>query len=127
MLASIILLGAALLAPADTTAKKNLAAHRLAPGQAAPAIDGRLDDAVWAQAPAATDFVQAEPDAGQPASQRTEARFVYDGGAVYVAMRAYDTAPDSIASQLARRDAGDIYSDWVHVAIDSYHDRRSAY
>jgi hypothetical protein len=127
MLTSIILLGAALLAPADTTAKKNLAAHRLAPGQAAPAIDGRLDDAVWAQAPAATDFVQAEPDAGQPASQRTEARFVYDGGAVYVAMRAYDTAPDSIASQLGRRDAGDIYSDWVHVAIDSYHDRRSAY
>jgi hypothetical protein len=47
--------------------------------------------------------------------------------ALYVAIRAWDTAPDSIASQLARRDATGIFSDWVDVIIDSFHDRRSAY
>lgn len=38
-----------------------------------------------------------------------------------------DAHPDSIAAQLARRDPTGIYSDWVHVGIDSYHDRRTAY
>jgi hypothetical protein len=127
MFTGILLLGAALLAPADTTPVKTLAAHRLAPGEAAPVLDGRLDDAVWAQAPVAGDFVQTKPTAGQPATERTEARIVYDAGAVYVAMRAYDNAPDSIAAQLGRRDAGGIYSDWLHVVLDSYHDRRTAY
>ena len=127
MLTEILLIGAALAAPADTTQRKTTAAYRLAPGEAAPAIDGSLDDAVWAKAPVATDFVQQYPDAGRPSTQRTEARIVCDDGAVYVAFRAHDTAADSIAAQLARRDASGIYSDWLHVALDSYHDRRSAY
>ncbi|HEU4882033.1 MAG TPA: DUF5916 domain-containing protein [Longimicrobium sp.] len=127
MFTELLLLGATLVAPADTVPAKTLAAHRLAPGEAAPVLDGRLDDAAWAQAPAAGDFVQSKPHAGQPATERTEARVVYDGGAVYVAMRAYDDAPDSIAAQLGRRDAGGIYSDWLHVVFDSYHDRRTGY
>jgi hypothetical protein len=28
---------------------------------------------------------------------------------------------------LARRDASGIYSDWIHLIIDSYHDRRTAF
>jgi hypothetical protein len=92
-----------------------------------PVLDGRLDDDVWRRAPVATDFVQRSPDPGQPSAQRTEARVAYDDDAIYVAIRAYDTAPDSIASQLARRDAVGIFSDWVDVIIDSFHDRRSAY
>ncbi|HSJ07923.1 MAG TPA: DUF5916 domain-containing protein [Longimicrobiales bacterium] len=94
---------------------------------AAPVIDGRLDDEVWQQAPAAADFRQLRPRPGEMASQRTQAWVAYDDEAVYVAIRAHDTAPDSIASQLARRDATGIYSDWVDVIIDSFHDRRTAY
>ena len=51
----------------------------------------------------------------------------YDADAVYVAIRAFDTAPDSIASQLGRRDATGIVSDWVQVIFDSYHDRRTGF
>jgi hypothetical protein len=32
-----------------------------------------------------------------------------------------------IAAQLARRDATGIYSDWLHVMVDSYHDRRTSF
>ena len=39
----------------------------------------------------------------------------------------HDSHPDSIAAQLARRDASGIFSDWVHVIIDSYHDRRTSF
>jgi hypothetical protein len=94
---------------------------------AAPVIDGRLDDEVWQRAPVATDFLQRNPRPGEPATERTEARVAFDHDAVYVAIRAYDSAPDSIASQLARRDATGLFSDWLDVIIDSYHDRRTAY
>ena len=43
-----------------------------------PSIDGRLDEAVWQQAPVMTGFTQREPSAGQPASERTEVRVIFD-------------------------------------------------
>lgn len=92
----------------------------------APSIDGLLDEADWATATAATDFVVFQPNEGEAPSQRTEARVLYGDEAVYVGIRAFDTSPDSIESRLARRDE-DPHSDWVDVVIDSYHDRRTAF
>jgi hypothetical protein len=90
-------------------------------------IDGRLDDAAWQQAPVASDFTQSYPNPGQKPTDRTEVRVLYDNDALYVGVRMYDAHPDSIAAQLARRDASGIYSDWLHLIIDSYHDRRTAF
>jgi hypothetical protein len=52
----------------------------------------------------------------------TEVRVAYDAHALYVGVRNFDTAPDSIAQQLGRRDADDIYADWFFVGFDSYGD-----
>lgn len=90
-------------------------------------IDGRLDEPVWGEAAPATGFTQFLPNPGAPPSQHTEARVLYDDETLYVGMRMYDTAPDSIAAQLARRDALGIYSDWAHVLIDSYNDNRTGF
>jgi hypothetical protein len=125
MLSLLLVSATVLTAPADSA--RTLAAHRLAPTESPPAIDGRLDDDVWTAAPVGGDFVQQRPNPGDPASQRTEVRVAYDDAAVYVAVRAFDTAPDSIAAQLGRRDATGLYSDWIHVVFDSYFDRRSGY
>ena len=93
---------------------------------APPAIDGRLDEAAWDRVEAVSDFVQMRPDPGAPATARTEARVLFDDDAVYIGMRMLD-APDSIAAQLVRRDASGTFTDWAHVMIDSYHDRRTAF
>ncbi|MFL5539536.1 MAG: DUF5916 domain-containing protein [Longimicrobiaceae bacterium] len=93
---------------------------------APPVLDGRLDDAAWAGAPAATGFVQRRPNAGAAATAPTEVKVLYTPGALYVAARMSDR-PDSIAAQLARRDASSIYSDWAFVLLDSDNDSRSAY
>jgi hypothetical protein len=91
-------------------------------------LDGRLDDAAWQTAAFARDqFTQSWPNPGQPGTEATEVRVLYDDDAIYVGMRMFDSRPDSIAAQLARRDAQGIYSDWAHVIIDSYHDRRTAF
>lgn len=90
-------------------------------------IDGRLDETAWSTAVPAGDFTQSYPKIGAPTTDLTEVRVLYDDDALYVGVRMFDSHPDSIAAQLARRDASGIYSDWLHVVIDSYHDRRSAF
>lgn len=94
---------------------------------AAPVLDGRLDDPAWKIAEVSGDFTQREPNAGAPATVRTEARVVYDDDAVYVAMRMYDPDPKSIMSTLTRRDDISIASDRAGVYIDSYNDHRTAF
>jgi hypothetical protein len=123
-------LGAQLAKPAaaqdtaNTYARKSLHAVRLA--GTTPAIDGRLDEAVWSMAPAGSDFIQMRPAPGKPSAQRTEVRFAYDDDAIYVGVRLHDTRPDSVVGQLSRRDQ-EVYSDWVYICLDSYYDRRTGF
>ncbi len=89
-------------------------------------LDGRLDDTAWRSAELASDFVQQRPTPGAPASERTEARVLFDASALYIAMRLFDDQPDSLLAPLGRRDS-EAYGDWAHVIIDSYHDRRTGF
>ncbi|HEU4879501.1 MAG TPA: DUF5916 domain-containing protein, partial [Gemmatimonadaceae bacterium] len=108
----------------DTTSRRVAQASRRT---GAIVIDGKLDDAAWAAAAPSSGFIQAYPTPGAPAVDPTEVRVVYDDQALYVAIRMHDSHPDSIAAQLARRDASGIYSDWAHLIVDSYRDRRTAF
>ncbi len=89
-------------------------------------FDGFLNDAVWADAPAATHFTQRFPNDGRPASQPTEVRLLYTDEAIYIGIMAYDSSPDSIMAPLFRRD-GNQTSDWVRIGFDSYNDHRTAF
>jgi hypothetical protein len=115
--------GARLAAPRGSDARRSLSA---APTTERIVVDGRLLERAWRDAPVAADFVQQRPSPGRPSSQRSEARVIYDGNALYVAMRLFDTHPDSVTAALGRRDY-DAVSDWAHVLIDSYFDRRTAF
>ena len=111
----------------QTSQSRTVPVLRAERAQSAIHIDGRLDDPAWEKATPATAFTQSYPDVGAAPTQKTEARILYDNEALYVGVRMFDTKPDSIAAQLARRDASGIYSDWLHLVIDSYHDRRSGF
>jgi hypothetical protein len=89
-------------------------------------LDGRLDDPAWHQATPVTRFTQRVPREGDPASESTEVRILYDDGALYVGARLYDSAPDSVVALLARRDRL-VAADRFTVYIDAYHDRRSGF
>jgi hypothetical protein len=89
-------------------------------------VDGRLDDAAWQGAAVADGWVQRRPTAGEAPWQQSEARLLHDEAALYVGIRLFDTAADSIVAPLARRDA-ELVSDWVYVLIDSNEDRRTAF
>lgn len=106
-------------------ARRSVAAVRLT--AAAPRLDGVLSDDAWRLAPPAASFVQRSPDPGAPATLRTEARILFDNAALYVGVRMFDPHPDSIAAPVGRRDLEGVSSDWAHVIIDSYNDRRTAF
>ena len=89
-------------------------------------IDGVLDEPVWQSANPTTTFHQRDPEPGAPGHQKTEIRVAFDDDAIYLGARMYDTAPDSIVAQLARRDVS-IAADRVSFYLDPFHDRRTGY
>ena len=99
--------------------KKRISAVRIT---TPPKIDGVPDEAVWQDAPAATDFIQNEPYNGDPASQKSDVRILYDDDALYIGAVLYDTSPDSILREFSKRDAGEVNADYFAVNINPYND-----
>ena len=134
------LLGALLLCAAPAAAQQ-ATTHDDAPvgGSAAPLvldarartgeirIDGTLDEPAWQDAHVATGFVQAEPEETAPATHDTEVRLLIDEDAIYVSARMWDAHPDSIGSQLVRRDEQGAHYDWFGFSLDPNHDLRTGY
>lgn len=84
-------------------------------------LDGRLDDASWAAVEPARDFRQQEPRDGEPATQQTEVRILFDEEALYLGARMFDSLGASgVRGRLVRRDQW-TESDWIQVIFDTYH------
>ena len=112
-----------------------LSARRV--GSAEIHVDGRLDEPAWSLAPLARGFRQREPREGQPASEDTEVRVLYDATNLYVGVHARDREPQRVIARILQRDklmqagglderhdfAGD---DAVAILLDTFRDRRNA-
>lgn len=89
-------------------------------------LDGVLDEAVWQQAPVATDFIQNRPNPGPHEKHPTEVRILYDDANLYIGAVMHDVAQDSIMRELSPRDdAGN--TDFFGVFLDTYHDKINGY
>lgn len=91
-----------------------------------PEMDGFLNDEQWTLAHPTSDFIQRDPDEGQPASERTEVRVLYDDEAIYIGAMMHDRQPEQIVARLTRRD-NIVESDRFAVFIDSFHDHQTCY
>ncbi|HEY7923259.1 MAG TPA: DUF5916 domain-containing protein [Vicinamibacteria bacterium] len=87
-------------------------------------LDGRLDEAAWQAAPVADGFLQRDPDQGQPASEPTELRLLFDDHALYAGVRLRDAAANLISRQLSRRDTVP-EADSFALYLDPQHDHRT--
>ncbi len=100
---------------------------RVARVDSAPVIDGRLDDAVWAQAGVITDFHQIRPGDGTPPSEPTAVYLVYTDDALYIGARMYDSEPDRIAAPTMRHGQGLGDDDRLVVILDPFNTGRGGY
>ena len=92
-------------------------------------LDGQLDEAVYQDVPAITDFVQLMPVEGAPATEKTEAWIMFDDTNVYVSARIWDSAPESewIANEM-RRDTNQLrQNDTFAAFFDTFYDRRNGF
>jgi len=93
----------------------------------APRVDGRLDDPIWQQARPERGFRRDLPSDGNPATQETEVRVVYDREALYIGARMFDDRPELVSRRLNRRDSFENVNDVFFALIDSYHDHRTQF
>jgi hypothetical protein len=122
------------VAAAQGSGEPSLRAVRV---EAAVRVDGVLDEAGWGLAEAATGFRQREPREGEPATEATEVRVLYDATTLYVGVVARDREPERVIGRILQRDrlllsrmdnqatwAGD---DGVAILLDPFHDQRNAF
>lgn len=87
-------------------------------------LDGELDDVAWSLADVQGNFIQSVPFNGEPATEKSEVRILYDNDAVYVGAMLYDSSPDSIRRGLGIRDCqdDDIDAELFVVELNPYND-----
>ena len=95
--------------------------------EVAPILDGSLDEPAWQQAAPFGGFTQAEPLAGQLASEDTEVRILYDDEFIYVGVINYDSRPDQLLVTDSRRDANLSDTDSFQMIFDTYLDRQNGF
>ena len=100
-------------------------AHRI---DTPPAIDGEvISDELWKTIPPIDGFIQTKPNAGYPATEKTEVRIGYDATTFYLSVICYDTEPEKLVVSDARRDATLDNTDSFLFILDTYHDRQNGF
>src|ERR1700741_2227719 len=83
-------------------------------------LDGIPNEESWNAVEWGGDFTQWMPNEGQPPSQQTNFKILYDEKFLYIAYRCHDLAADSIDKRMGRRD--EFPGGWVEINIDNYYD-----
>jgi hypothetical protein len=90
-------------------------------------IDGQLDEAMYTTVTPVSDFIQTEPAAAEPATERTEVWISFDSDNVYVSVRARESQPDRMIVNEMRRDSGNLtQNEHFGFALDTFYDRRNS-
>ena len=90
-------------------------------------IDGVLDEPIWQNVEPIRQLYQIQPDQGDPATEESEVRIMYDGKKLYFGFIFYDSEMDKIVANDMRRDSSGLRSnDYGFLLLDTYNDRRNA-
>ena len=90
-------------------------------------IDGVLDEPIWQNVEPIRQLYQIQPDQGDPATEQSEVRIMYDGKKLYFGFIFYDSEMDKIVANDMRRDSSGLRSnDYGFLLLDTYNDRRNA-
>jgi hypothetical protein len=101
-------------------------AHRLAAGEKI-VLDGNLDEPAWQRAALLDQFWVLAPQDNIAAKVRTEARFAFDGHALYVGVRAFDPDMRELRAPFARRDNVLRDQDMIVLNVDPVGNRKFAH
>ena len=90
-------------------------------------IDGRLDEQAWQNAAPIRQLFQIQPNEGEPMTQPSEVRILYDAKKLYFGFIFFDSEIDKLVANEMRRDSSGLRSnDYGFLLLDTYNDRRNA-
>jgi hypothetical protein len=89
-------------------------------------IDGELSEEEWNTAKIASDFIQSSPNVGNPASQKTEVRILYDDFNIYIGAKCYDDM-SKVSHVLSQRDDFNSNTDYFTFIVDTYNDDQNGF
>ncbi len=90
-------------------------------------IDGLLNEAEWSLAKPSPKFVEIEPAQGNPATEATEVKVLYNRQYLYFGIFAHDSlGTKALRSTDFKRDFDDKSRDLVSIAFDCFNDKRNA-
>lgn len=86
-------------------------------------IDGKDDEPAWNNAELLTGFTQYEPANGLASAFTSQVKLLFDNEGLYVFANLIDSYPDSISTELGKRDSdNDINSDWFSIDLCPFDD-----
>ena len=92
-------------------------------------LDGVLDEEVYTREAPFGGLIQVAPNAGAPATERSDIWITYDDHNIYLSCRCYDASPpaDWIVNELRRDTGGLRNNEHIGVLFDTFYDRRSGF
>ena len=89
-------------------------------------IDGKLDEAIFKDVPAVSDFIQNDPKPYAPATEKTESWVLFDDQYLYVICRCWESQPEKLVANEMRRDNSNmVQNDQFAWGMDTFHDGRN--
>ena len=90
-------------------------------------VDGNLDEPPWQNAQPINQLFQIQPNQGEPITQPTEVRILYDEKNLYFGFTCFDSEIEKLVANEMRRDSRGLRSnDYGFLLLDTYNDRRNA-
>ncbi len=92
-------------------------------------LDGVLDEDVYTREAPFGGLIQVAPDAGAPATERSDLWITYDDRNIYLTCRCYDSAPPAewVVNELRRDTGGLRNNEHIGILFDTFYDRRSGF
>ena len=89
-------------------------------------VDGVLDEPVWQSVEPIRELYQIQPDQGEPATEQSEVRILYDDKKLYFGFIFFDEMDKIVANDMRRDSPGLRSNDYGFLLLDTYNDRRNA-
>lgn len=89
-------------------------------------VDGVLDEPVWQSVQPIRQLYQIQPDQGEPATEQSEVRILYDDKRLYFGFIFFDEMDKIVANDMRRDSSGLRSNDYGFLLLDTYNDRRNA-
>lgn len=91
-------------------------------------VDGHLDESIYANVATVSDFLQQEPQEGEPSTEKTEFWVFFDDEIFYLAARVWDSdMANLVTRELRRGNSGIAQDDSITLTLDTFYDRRNGY